>query len=272
MKTIKRFFMVMAMALLLCSTTTIAQEQLRPQFVTVTTMHWNMDKKDFKKDEWKAIEKEYLDKITMKNEYVLSASFYLHRLTPDNTELLYVQSYKDWNAISKASEKNAELAMAAWPNESDRDAFLKNRNNYYSEKHSDEIYATLPNAKPLSIMPTKDMVCYVRKGHFKFGEGTNEEYEALDKEYAENITFKNEYIKGYYPLSHAWGSDRTEFIEAILLDSLADMDKMFDRDNELFEAHWKDEASRKDMEEKATKYFDNTHGDYIYTYVAGLSK
>lgn len=272
MKTINRFFMVMALMLLLCSAPLIAQEQARPQYVTVTTMHWNMNNKDFKMDEWKAVEKEYLDKVTMKNENVISASFYLHKLTPDNTELLYVQAYPNWEAIGKAAQRNAELAKAAWSDESARNAFFDKRNSYYSEKHSDEIYATLPNAKVMTTNPTKDMVCYVRKGHFKFGEGTDEEFEALDKEYFDNITAKNEYIKAYYPMAHAWGADRTEFVEAIFLDSLADLEKMFDKDNELFEAHWKDEAARKAMEDKGSQYFDNTHGDYIYTYVAGLAK
>lgn len=272
MKKMNQIFIVMAMALLLCNTSTFAQEQTRPEFVTVTTMHWNMDNKDFKMEDWKAIEKEYLDKITMKNEHVMSASYFLHRMTPDNTELLYVQSYPSWEALGKAASRNAELAKAAWPDEKARDAFFKKRDMNYSPMHSDEIYATMPNAKPLPTMATKDMICYVRKGHFAYGEGTDEEFDATAKEYFDNVTDKNEYIKAYYPMAHAWGSDRTESIEAYFLDSMADLDKMFDKDTELFEAHWKDDASRKAMDEKGAKYFDGRHGDYIYTYVAGLSK
>lgn len=272
MKTIIRFFMVLAIMLLLCTNSTFAQEQTRPEFVTVTTMHWNMDNKDFKMEDWKAVEKEYLDKITMKNEHVTGASFYLHRMTPDNTELLYVQSYPNWESLGKAAARNTELAKAAWPDEKARDAFFKKRNNNYSPMHSDEIYATMPNAKPMATTPTKDMICYVRKGHFAYGEGTDEEFDATAKEYFDNVTNKNEYIKAYYPMAHAWGSDRTEAIEAFFVESLADLDKMSDRDTELYEAHWKDEASRKAMEDKGAKYFDGRHGDYIYTYVAGLAK
>ena len=272
MKTINRFFMVFTMMLLLSNPVIFAQEQTRPEFVTVTTMHWNMDNKDFKMDEWKAIEKEYLDKITMKNEHVVSVSFFLHRMTPDNTELLYVQTYPTWEDLGKAATKNAELAAAAWPDKTARDNFFKKRGAYYSDDHSDEIYATMPNAKPLPTSTTTDMVCYVRKGHFAYGEGTDEEFDATAKEYFDNVTNKNEFIKGYYPMAHAWGSDRTESIEAFFLDSMADLDKMFDRDTALFEAHWTDEASRKAMDEIGAKYFDGRHGDYIYTYVAGLSK
>ncbi|WP_299398958.1 hypothetical protein [uncultured Gelidibacter sp.] len=272
MKTINRFFVVLAIALLLSNTSTIAQEQTRPEFVTITTMHWNMDNKDFKMEDWKAVEKEFLDKITMKNEHIAAASFYLHRMTPDNTELVYVQSYPSWEAIGNAAKRNAELAKAAWPDEKARKAFFKKRDAYYSPKHADEIYATMPNAKPMTVKPTKDMICYVRKGHFAYGEGTDEEFDAISKEYFDNVTNKNEFVKAYYPMAHAWGSDRTEFLEAYFFDSMADLESMFDRDTELFEAHWKDEASRKSMGEKGNKYFDNRHGDYIYTYVAGLAK
>ena len=272
MKTINRFFIVMAVMLLLCSTSTIAQEQTGPAYVTVTTMHWNMDKEDFKMDEWKAVEKEYLDKITMKNDNVMGANFFLHKMTPDNTELLYVQTYPSWDAIGKAAIKNDELIKAAWPDVKARDAFFKKRASYYSDNHSDEIYTTMPNAKLMATAPTKDMICYMRKGHFKFGEGSDEEFDAQDKEFFDNVTNKNEFIKAYYPVAHAWGSDRTEFIEAIFLDSMDDLDKMFARDNELVEAHWNDEASRKKMQEMGEKYFDGRHGDYVYTYIADLNK
>ncbi|MEZ4793343.1 MAG: hypothetical protein R2783_07750 [Gelidibacter sp.] len=272
MKTINQFFMAMATMLLLCHTSTFAQDQKGPAYVTVTTMHWNMNNKDFKKDEWKAVEKEYLDKVTMKNEYVMSAEFFLHKMTPDNTELLYVQTYPSWEAIGKAATRNTELAKEAWPDAKDRSAFYDKRNAYYSPMHSDEIYATMPNAKLMTSKPTKDMICYLRKGHFKFDEGSDEEFAAQDKEYFDNVTAKNEYIKAYYPVAHAWGSDRTEFVEAIFLDSMADLDKMFDRDTELYEAHWKDEAARKAMDDMGAKYFDGRHGDYVYTYVADLAK
>src|SRR5690606_24202229 len=116
-----------------------------------------------------------------------------------------------------------------------RNAFFKKKDAYYSVNHSDEIYATMPNAKLMTSKPTKDMICYVRKGHFKFDEGSDEEFEAMDKEYFDNVTNKNEYIKASYPMAHAWGSDRTEFVEAIYLDSIADLDKMFDKNTELYE-------------------------------------
>lgn len=245
----------------------------RPLYITATTMHWNMDLEDFDMDEWKAVEKEYLEKVTMKNELIMGASFYMHRFTADNTELLYVQAYASWGEISKAGERNSQLEKEAWPDETARKAFLEKRDSYYSNVHSDEIYATMSGTKLMSEAPTKDMICYVRKGHFAFPEdGSQDEFSELRLEANAKIFQKNELIKAYYPNTHAWGSDRTEFVEAFFLDSMTDLDNMFNRNQELAKEAWPDESARKARGKKMGKYFTGVHGDYIYTFIAGLSK
>lgn len=271
MKTINRFFMVIAVMLLLINASTFAQDQERPAYVVVTKMHWNTDNKDFKMDEWKAMEKEIADKVTRKNEYIMSSGYYMHNMTPDNTELLYVTTYPSWDAIDKAAARNQELAEAAWPDKAKRDDFYKKRNANYADMHSDEIYATMPGAKDFKNPPTKDMIVYLRVSHFAFPEdGTQKEFDELNDKYVKNVLHKNEFIKAYYPNAHAYGSDRTEFLEAYYLDSFSDIDKMFEKNTELFNAQWKDEAARKSYGEKIGKYFTGTHGDYIYTYVSGI--
>ena len=275
MKTTNQFFALIMTGLLMFSTISFAQNDApqQPQYITVTTMYWNMDYDNFNMDEWKAVEKEFLDKVTKKNELILGASFYLHRYTADNTELIYVQSFANWEAIDKAGERNAELINEAWPNEDDRKAFFERRSAYYSDEHSDEIYATLPGAKLMTQAPTEDMVCYVRKSHLAFPkDGSGKEFNELRKEIVDNVINKNEYIKAYYPNVHAWGSDRTEFIEAFFTTSLADIEKMQERSNELIQAYWTNEEAQKAFGEKNAKYYKGTHGDYIYTFVAGLSK
>lgn len=246
----------------------------RPQYVTVTTMHWNMDLKDFKMEEWKAVEKEFLDKVTSKNEHVVSAGFYLHRMTPDNTELLYVQAFPTWNDIDLAANRNDELIKEAWSSESARKSFFEKRNKYYSPYHSDEIYATMPNAKLFNDdNMTEDKILYVRTGHFAYPkDGNGDEFRKAFDDYTLNVFHKNEYIKGYYQQSHAYGADRTVFVEAFYLDSMADLEKMYDRNEELFNAYWKDEAARKKMADLEGKYFTPVHSDAIYTAVAGLRK
>ena len=145
MKTKKRLLIVMTIMLLLTGITFAQEEeQKRPEYVAVTTMHWNMDYEDWDRDAWIAVEKEYLDKVTKKNEFIVGASIHLHQLTPDNSELLYVQVYNTWDDIDKAADRNGELAKEAWPDEEERKAGAKKAGKYYSGYHGDYIYSVIP--------------------------------------------------------------------------------------------------------------------------------
>lgn len=249
------------------------EEPKAPKFITVTTNHWNMDKEDFKMSEWKAAEKEYLEKVTMKNEYILGASMYLHNMTADNTEFITVQTFASWDDIGKFGKRSGELEEEAWPDETERKAFLKNLNSYYANEHSDEIYAPISGIKYMSESPTKDMVTYVRKSHFAFPEdGSMEEFKKLRMEGNEALIKKNEYIKAYYPHVHAWGADKTEYLEVFFLDSVADLDKMFDRSDELMKEAFPDTEENNKKRKAWRKYFTGVHGDYLYTYLHELSK
>lgn len=274
MKTTNQFF-VAILVLLLLPNVNFSQETTpkRPEFVSVTTMHWNMDMEDFDMETWKAIEKEYHEKVIMKNEFIMTASTYLHLFTADNTELLFVQTFASWEDMGKFGDRSDALEKEAWPNEKERELFLKKRMNYYAFKHSDEIYAPIAGAKLLSEKPTKDMVMYVRKSHFSFPEDSSKEaFDILRKEGLEKMVNKNEYIKAYYPNVHAWGSDKTEFVEAFFLDSMADLDKMYERNDELIKEGWPNEDERKKSFKEWRKYFTGVHGDYLYTWVHDLSK
>ncbi|PCJ92847.1 MAG: hypothetical protein COA50_15050 [Flavobacteriaceae bacterium] len=249
------------------------EEEKAPKYYTVTTFHWNMDYEDFDMDTWKAMEKEYLDHVTMKNEHIMRSSLYLHHTTPDNTELLGVQVFDSWDAIEKASARNRELAKEAWPDEDKRKAYFKSRRAYYSNSHSDEIYRILPYTKPLAEKATKELILYLRKGHFAFPkDGDGDEIKKLRTEYMDNIIHKNEHIKAYYSAAHYYGADGTESVEAFLFDSMDELDKMFDRIVELRKEAWPDEDVRKARGKLAQKYFTQVHGDYIYSLVHELSK
>lgn len=247
------------------------ESQEGPQYLTVSTWHWNMDYEDFDMDTWKAVNKEYFDKVTAKNELISGSGVYIHHFTPDSREILFVSVYKSWEDIDKSNERTEELIKEGWPDETARKAYFKKFNAYYSDFHSDEIYATMSGAKPTNI--GEGNILYVRKSHFAFpSDGSMEEFKALSKEYDENILMKNENIKGYYPNRHAWGADRTDFVEGYILDSMADLEKMFDRNTELIEEHWPDETARKAWFKKAGRYFTGVHGDYIYDVVKEFVK
>lgn len=276
MKKSKHIFAALIVFLLLFNSSEILAQDDAPKgpaFITVTTNHWNMDKEDFKMDEWKALEKEYLEKVTKKNEFISGSFVYLHNMTADNTEFLTVQTFASWEAIGEFGERTSELEKEAWPDETERKAFLKKMNSYYSNEHSDEIYATIPGVKHLAETPTKDMVLYVKKSHFAFPEdGSMEEFKTLRMKGNEGIVQKNEHIKAYYPYVHAWGADKTEYIEAYFLDSVSDLDKMFDRDDELMKEAFPDTEENKAMGKAWQSYFTGVHGDYLYTFIHDLSK
>ncbi|OEK07779.1 hypothetical protein A8C32_14910 [Flavivirga aquatica] len=278
MKTTNQFFKALAVILLLSIITTnvYAQEEKetkRPEYIAVTTMHWNMDMEDFSLDDWKAVEKEYLNKVTKKNEYIFSASVYLHEFTADNTELIFVQTFASWEDMDKFAKRSGELEKEAWPEEEARKAYFKKRNAYYANEHSDEIYTPLPNPKLMAEKPTKDLITYVRKSHFSFPEdGSKEDFMKLKKEGQEAIINKNENIKAYYSHVHAWGANKTDFLEVFFLDSWADLDKMYDRNSELMKEAWPDEAARKAKGKEWRRYFTGVHGDYLYKFMHELSK
>jgi hypothetical protein len=274
MKTTNLIVSVMAAVTLLLNANVMAQDEVKePKYYTVATAHWNMEYEDFDMDTWKAVEKEYLEKVIMKNEHIMGASVYLHHTTPDNTEILFVQVFDSWDAIEKASDHNGELAKEAWPEKENREAFFKKQNAYYANGHSDEIYSVLPGAKLMETPPDKDMIVYLRKSHFAFPEdGSREEFIELRKGYVENVINKNELIKAYYPSTHYYGADGTENIEAFFFDSLSDFDKMFDRNTELVKEAWPDDEARKERGKKVGKYFTGVHGDFIYTQVHELTK
>ena len=271
MKTI-RFLVSVALVLVFSGFLNAQENDEAPKYITRTTMHWNMEKDDFKMSDWKAIEKEYLDKVVMKNEHIMGASFFMHQFTDDNSTLEYTQTFGSWEAIEKAAERSSELAKEAWPDDDARAEFFEKRNDFYSNEHSDEIYAIIDGGKPLPEMPTKDLTLYLRISHFAFPEdGTMKEWKELRDERLEKVVHKNEFVLGYYPSTHYYGADRTEFIEAFYVEDLASLEKMLDRSPELAKEAWSDEE-RKERWEKGSKYYTGVHEDYIYTYVSGLSK
>lgn len=259
----KLFFVATTIMLLFTSSFSYAQEEKQPALMAVTKMHWNMENEGYSLDIWKAIEKEFMEKVTKKNEHVMGASYYIHLMTADSRELLYVQNYKDWSAIEKAAKRNVELAKEAWPDEKARKDFFKKRSAYYADFHSDEIYANLSGAKVIAERPTKDMVLYLRVSKRAFpDDGTMKEFEELREKAIATTINKNEHIKGYYPSEHAWGADKRDFNEAFFLDSLSDLDRMFDRNDELGK-----DALTKEEWKALSKYFTGVHGDYLFTAV-----
>lgn len=275
MKTSKIHLFGMSFIFMLLSFSLFSQDQI-PQYLTVTTTHWDLENTDGSPDEWLALEKEYHEKVTMKNELILASQFLTHFYTADNSEVVLVSAYGSWADIEKAQERTQELEEAAWPDEAVRDELAKKREAYYINIHSDEIYNILPNTKLVVLDSTnndKSMIYYVQKLHLAFPEdGSNDEIAALAKELIENSDHKNPLVKGLYNSRHGWGADNRELVQVRVFESLADLAESNAKSQELIEAHWPDEAARDAFFEKYDKYFTGWHGDFIYRNVPELRK
>jgi hypothetical protein len=246
--------------------------QDRPLFITVTTVHWGQTE-NFSMDEWKAVEKEYFDKVTAKNEFMVSSLVLLHYFTADNSEIKAVTGYASWEAIEKSAARSIELEKEAWPDKDQRTAFFKKRSAYYTDMHSDEIYVTKPYAKMFSEKPDKPLVYYVRQSHRAFPDDAGEgEMDALMQEYFNVVISKNNHILGYFPLAHGWGSDGRDMLEAFVVGTLGDIETTSDQNEVLVKSNWPDEAKRKEFFSKRDRFFTGWHGDYIYTSVPELTK
>ena len=113
MKRINNLLMGLFVCAFLSTTVTFAQEktaeeEYKPMYLVVTTMHRNSDlDTDF--SDWRKTEKEYFDKVTSKNDLTIGSGMYTHYFTPDDSEIISVSIYKSWGDIEKANEKDNEL-------------------------------------------------------------------------------------------------------------------------------------------------------------------
>lgn len=270
MKTIAKL-LVLALFVSL-SGNAIAQEQndqpYEPVYITMTTTHWT-DNPDADFSDWLETEKEYFDKVTSKNDLILSSGVYTHYFTPDNSEVVLVNVYKTWADIEKANEINQELIEKGWPNEDARAAFFEKQASYYAPDHNDEIYQSMNYMIPETGDTSKSRIFYVRSSDLAMnGEGSPEKF----REYYEKVTKKSKKLKGYYTHRHLWGSNSREMSEVFVFDSLGEIEEFFDEEGKIAESVWKDEGERTAFMEEMGKIFTGKHADYVYRNVPELMK
>jgi hypothetical protein len=240
-----------------------AKEDAKPVYITITTAHRSSEPDvDFK--DWLKTEKEYFDKVTSKNDLIMGSGVYFHYFTPDDSEVKIVNVYKTWEDIDKSNGINNKLITEAWPKKEDRDAFFKKQSSYYSPMHSDEIYISLPFTKPVKTDSKKPLIYYVKVNQLgSGGDGF--------KEYFENVTMKNPFIRGYFTHRHLWGANSRDAVEVFVVDKFSDIENIFTEDTKLVNQHWPDEKKREAFFKNYAKIFAG-HGDFILTNVPELQK
>ncbi|WP_367757093.1 hypothetical protein [Flavobacterium sp. WC2430] len=265
MKKSRNLVLGMLILTLLLSIKLHAQEDPKPVFVTVTTLHRNLDTD---RKDWKQTEQEYFDKVTSKNDLIIGSELLNHYYTENSSEVLLVSVFKTWEDIEKANDISNDLIKKGWPDEKSRKAFFDKYTSYYGPMHSDEIYTTVAaGSKDLKSTSKEPMIVYIRKSQLSLnGQGKGL------KEFNEKVTLNNPYIKAYYPHRHSWGSDSRDFLEAYLYDSLSDLEKANDKQNELIQLAWPKEEDRKAFFAELNKAFTGIHGDYLYHNEPTLSK
>jgi len=91
-----------------------------------------------------ALLKEYHEKVTMKNEYILHTWSLAHFMTEDSRELVSIYEVASWNDLPKSYDRDAELEKQAWPDQKQRDDFMKRMGAYFTH-HKDAIYNAMPS-------------------------------------------------------------------------------------------------------------------------------
>ena len=91
-----------------------------------------------------AVLKEYLTKVTMKNEYVIHQSCMVHFFTEDSREFVTITEYASMGDIEKSFDRDTELEKQAWPDKTQRMAIMKKMNGYFTS-HKDAIYHGIPS-------------------------------------------------------------------------------------------------------------------------------
>ena len=273
MKTIVKL-LVSVFVLSLCEVATSQEEtqqsqesDYEPVYITMTTTHWN-DDPDVDFSEWLDTEKEYFDKVTSKNDLILSSGVYTHYFTPDNSEVVLVNVYETWADIEKANEVNQKLIEEGWPNEDERQAFFEKQQAYYEPDHNDEIYQSMQFMIPEEASD-ESRIFYVRSSDLAMnGEGSPANF----KEYYEKVTKKSKKLKGYYSHRHLWGSNSREISEVFVFDKLGEIEEFFEEQENLAAEAWQDEKERDDFMKELGKLFTGKHADYVYRNVPELMK
>ena len=123
----------------------LAQDGEKGHYFTITT--WKVSvPEDGSRAEFNQMMQDWTDKITRKNDKVISEKIMTHASGHDSRDLVIITEYASWNDIESAQEKQNELLKAAWPEEKDRKELFKNFGRYFV-MHSDEIYEELPSLR-----------------------------------------------------------------------------------------------------------------------------
>jgi len=243
-------------------------------YIKITKLHRNLNFQNASFNKWVELEKEYLDNVIRKNEFILQREVLIHYMTEDNTEILFIQKYKNWDDIEKAEKRKKELENKPWLDSTKKHVVFDYLGQYFDKNQSDEIFMTSPGLKVDSNSSGKSLFYHLRVNHLSFPkDGTEYEFFKLNDEFLKKSVYNNRFIKSYSPFVQVWGTDRRQYVEVTTVESLGDLENAFrEIDEFLYEPKKGEETKHNIFIENYFKYFNGFHADYIYKSVPELKK
>jgi len=274
MKIIKHPFWVILILINAFFAITLKAQSNNSLYVKITKMHRNLNFKNASYHTWIGFEKDYLNTVIKKNEFILQRHVLTHYMTEDNTEVLFIQMYKNWEDMQKAERRSKELEKKGWVDGKKREHYFDYLEQYFDKNQSDQIFMTIPGIKEDSSGADKSLFYQMRVNHLAFPkDGTENEFLKLNEEFLKKSVYNNRYIKGYYPFVQVLGSNKRQYIEFTAVKSLDDLENAFKEiDVFLYEPKKEDEARHNIFIANFFKYFTGFHSDYIYKSVPELKK
>jgi len=101
--------------------------------------------------------------------------------------------------------------------------------------------------------------------------GSTTKRDSLIAIYNANVTNKNEFILSHREYRHFYTANSTDYVIVEEYKDLASMEKSGPRNTELEEAAWPDKMKRKEFLDAMNAYFENWHGDAIFSTNTKLS-
>jgi hypothetical protein len=93
---------------------------------------------------------------------------------------------------------------------------------------------------------------------------TARELDSLNQVYSDIAYKNNPLIVSYKTVRHWWGHDNRDFVLIIEVKNWDDIEKAYEKANDMFKAAMPDKADRDKFNDAYNKYFTGKHSDEIY--------
>jgi hypothetical protein len=274
MPVVRQLILVVAILITSAFPETLKAQSSDRFYIKITRLNRNLNFNNASLEKWVELEKEYLNNVIRKNEFILQRDVLIHFMTEDNTEVLFIQKYKNWDDIEKAEKRNKELENNDWSDTLTRQVFFNYSEQYFDKNQSDEIFITSPGLKVDSNSAGKSLFYHLRVNHLAFPkDGTENEFIKLNEAFLKKSVYNNRFIKSYSPFIQVLGTNKRKYIEVTAVESLDDLENAFKIIDEfLYEPIKGEETKHKIFIDSYFKYFNGFHADYIYKSVPELKK